>query len=192
MIDEPKICENCGKVFQRDIRNTRLYWSKARFCSRLCTGENKTKIANAIRLPMENVFSKWFTCDDVGCWPWQGALDKDGYGIFTYARKSYRAPIISLKLDGRPVQAGQYACHTCDNPPCVRPDHLYPGTPKQNSSDAVARNRARPGKKAKLTENDVLAIRDMDGSNSQIASKFSVSNSLVSMIKRRTIWKNLP
>jgi len=186
-----KICASCGEPFARDKRCTWAYWGKAKYCGQACAGIANRARLEANRLTKSESFSKWILKSD-GCWPWSGAQDKDGYGVFTYGGVTYRAPKMALELDGRPVPKGLYACHTCDNPPCVRPDHLYPGTPSQNMADAIARNRIRHGAKAKLSEDDVVAIRAMAGTHEAIARQFGVSPSNVTMIRQRKTWRRVP
>lgn len=137
---------------------------------------------------MSDAFDKWVEKTD-GCWNWTGARDKDGYGIFSYARKTRRAAKMALQIDGRPVPAGHYACHHCDNPACVRPDHLYAGTPTENSADAVARQRLRP--KTKLTANQVRLIRSASGTHEEIAASFGVSRANVSLIRESKTWRHI-
>lgn len=78
------------------------------------------------------------------CWPWQGQRDRDGYGRFWLDGQPGRSAtiasrfVLTAKL-GRPL-AG-LACHTCDNPPCCNPDHLYEGTHQTNRQDSLARDR---------------------------------------------------
>jgi hypothetical protein len=139
---------------------------------------------------MNDAFAQWFAKTD-GCWEWTGARDKDGYGIFSYEGKSYRAAKIALALDGRPVPTGKYSCHHCDNPACVRPDHLYRGTPTQNASDAKQRNRLNPGRKAKLNPDQVRAIRTATGTHNEIAATFGVSRATISLIRERKTWANV-
>ena len=76
-----------------------------------------------------------------GCWLWTGHLDYQGYGDFTIGRKQrYRAHRYSVILDGRDP-TGKYVCHHCDNPSCVRPDHLFIGTPLDNMQDKMKKGR---------------------------------------------------
>ena len=99
------------------------------------------------------------------CWPWTGSRHRFGYGWFRVNRKTMTAHRMSLMLAGVDV-TGLQACHTCDNPPCVNPAHLYAGTPKQNGEDASRRGRhspvPRPGSSnpwSALTDEQVLELR---------------------------------
>jgi hypothetical protein len=183
-----KLCASCGASFARDKRCTWKHWEKAKFCSRECYGKANARRLEDIRLPMLEKFSQQVRVTD-GCWEWTGLKDKDGYGLFPYMGIQHRANKIALELDGRPVPTGMYACHHCDNPPCVRPDHLYPGTPKQNMADAVARKRMNP--KTKLTADEVRAIRREVGTHEQIAKTFNISRANVSLIREGRTWRNL-
>jgi len=183
-----KPCEYCGVVFGKDPRNTWKYWEKARFCSSKCFGLAEASRKTATRPPIAKAFALK-VAKACGCWEWTGLKDKDGYGLFPYARKLHRASKIALELDGRAVPSGMYACHTCDNPGCVRPDHLYPGTPTQNVADMISRGRSRIS--AKLTAADVIAIRSATGSHRQIAGRFGVSPSNVTQIRQRKTWRHV-
>jgi hypothetical protein len=129
------------------------------------------------------------------CWPWSGSLYNDGYGAFFFEGKALRANIVALELDGRPVPKGHYACHTCDNPPCVNPAHLYPGTPAQNMADAKARGRLRAGEQshwARLQECDIAEIRRATGTHKAIAERYGVARATVTLIRLRKTWASVP
>jgi hypothetical protein len=101
---------------------------------------------------------------------------------------------MSLRLDGRPVPRGKYACHECDNPACVRPSHLYVGMPIENTQDMIRRGRLVCGeraKQAKLTEAAVIEIRSAQGSASALAMRFGVSPSNVHAIRARKTWRHV-
>ncbi len=188
-----KTCLHCGAEFFRDTRCTHAYWARAKYCSRSCFSQTIKTNADVRRAPIETEFAKHFEKGD-GCWEWNWLKDKDGYGLFPYAKVMYRAPKIALALDGRPAANGQYACHTCDNPGCVRPSHLYPGTPLQNSADAKSRNRTSRGEKvhfSKITEDLVRQIRFAQGTHEKIALEFGISRGNVSLIRARKTWKHV-
>jgi hypothetical protein len=82
--------------------------------------------------------------DSDECWIWHGRM-KGQYGITTSGKAS--RVVLEIML-GRPIGARLEACHTCDNPPCVNPTHLYEGTHKQNMLDMQARKRQNPNPEA--------------------------------------------
>lgn len=82
---------------------------------------------------------------DHGCWTWTGYANANGYGVLSVAGRRFYAHRVALLLERGHLDADEFACHHCDNPPCVRPDHLYAGTPADNVRDMVTRGRHRPG-----------------------------------------------
>jgi hypothetical protein len=96
------------------------------------------------------------------------------------------------------IPAGMEICHHCDNPPCVRPDHLFLGTHAENFADARDKGRMNRGAKnglSKLTDAKVKKIRELAKtgmSQWKIGARFGVHQMTVSRVVRRTIWKHLP
>lgn len=90
------------------------------------------------------------------CWIWQGSKDKDGYGKFCHDGKHLRAHRASYEIHKEQIPKGKMICHTCDNPSCVNPEHLFLGDSRINTIDMVQKNR---GSLQKLTPADVLKIR---------------------------------
>jgi len=140
---------------------------------------------------------------ETSCWEWQLCLDKSGYGWVCYMDKRERAHRLSFILLSNPskevtIEKGMLVCHTCDNPKCVNPTHLWLGTYKDNWDDSVHKNRNTKGEAhglSKLTDDDVLDIRYKYSTGfwtqTKLALEFGVDQSTISDVVRRTIWKHI-
>lgn len=79
-----------------------------------------------------------------GCWLWLGKIGNNGYAyLHIYRTASIYAHRFSLQMATTEEGAGLEACHRCDNPLCVNPDHLFWGTQKDNNHDAMLKGRIR-------------------------------------------------
>lgn len=135
-----------------------------------------------------------------GCWNWVGAKAGNGYGnIVNKTYKGY-AHRLFYKLYKGEIPKGMYICHTCDNRSCVNPEHLFLGTPDDNTQDMMRKGRANPpsGERmatSKLTTEKVLAIKKeyKSGNYTQnfLANIYGVSKSNISLIVNEKKWKHL-
>jgi hypothetical protein len=84
----------------------------------------------------------WSRVDTSGdCWEWQGARVSKGYGSLAIEGRAATAHRRSWELTYGPIPTGMHVLHRCDNPPCVRPDHLWLGTNTENVYDSMAKGR---------------------------------------------------
>lgn len=133
-----------------------------------------------------------------GYWLWIAAVNADGYGKIRNSRVNKLAHRASYELHHGPIPEGMLVCHRCDVPACVAPHHLFLGTPKENTQDAVQKGRhggfrlrGRKNPKAKLTEKQVLEIFITKETLQTIAKAYGISQTTVSDIKHKKIWKHL-
>lgn len=129
-----------------------------------------------------------------GCIEYAGGNLKHKYGLVSITldgkRKSvpaHRAMWMATQND-LTLSCKIYICHKCDNPSCVNLDHLFAGTPKDNSQDMVSKNRYAKKRKLhtrllKFTNEEILAIKNSTGKLKWIAEEFKTTTSYVSKIK---------
>jgi hypothetical protein len=134
-----------------------------------------------------------------GCWEWTGYCAPFGHGRYRQ-REAHR---VAFERSRGPIPAGMHVCHTCDNPPCVNPDHLWLGTNADNTRDMVAKGRSfkwngqRAGAAnpfAKLTPEKVVEIRSLRGKRvkiAEIAKRFGVAQGTISSILSGRTWASV-
>lgn len=132
-----------------------------------------------------------------GCWLWTGACKNNSkwpYGVLGNGRgrNTLLAHRVSWELHYGPIPEGMLVLHHCDVAPCVRPDHLFLGTFKDNTQDMLKKGRFTP---CKLTEQEVLEIRRRYPAGGvtykELAQQYNVSHQLISFILSRRIWKHI-
>jgi len=141
----------------------------------------------------------WNKVDKSGdCWEWTGFKHK-GYGRFSVGVRRLRSHRVAWELTHGPIPDGMLVLHTCDNPGCVNPDHLFLGTQADNMADMVSKGR-QPFVKvlgegvgtSKLAEDQVRSIRSDPRSQRAIARDYGVSQTAISEIKNRKRWRHIP
>lgn len=129
------------------------------------------------------------------CYEWTGCLNSDGYPkIFWQGNANGKGHRIVFKLSHpEDNMDGIVIRHTCDNPKCINPDHLVPGSPKDNMADRDARERHGAAKlsHAEVLEIDALLRNQTNCTVTEVVKMYGVDPRTISSIKHRKHWKQL-
>lgn len=162
---KPKKCIICDKEFQTTGPHQN-------YCSLQC---------RFVNYPIDK------HSDSNGCWIWTGTINPKGYGSGAWNKRMRPAHQLSWECFYGPRPKGLCVCHSCHNPPCVNPAHLYLATPLKNSYDSkVLHVYAK-----KLTPEDVMVIKklfDVNISRRKIARMFNVSHASIDCIYHGKTW----
>jgi hypothetical protein len=129
-----------------------------------------------------------------GCWLWTGGATPSGHGHFWLRGKTKKAHRISYELKCGPVEDGKIICHKCDVPSCVNPDHLFVGSPADNSRDMVAKARQKKGvdvNTAKITPDAVRHIRAKVLTSREYCDLYGINYRSVWNIQTRKTWRHV-
>lgn len=132
--------------------------------------------------------------NDNGCMLWAGTITDSGYGILQWDGRLQRAHRLAWISARGAIAVGLFVCHRCDVPTCINPDHLFLGTPSDNTSDMTGKGRAARGRTngyIKLAAEQILAIRADSRTHKTIAADYAVAQPHITRIKRRTRWGHL-
>jgi hypothetical protein len=190
-------CEQCGKAFKARVAEVNA--GNGRFCGMRCVYAHLAKESLPDRF-WRNV-NKTETC-----WLWTASTNPFGYGVLRYRGRSLTMHRQSWELHFGPIPDGLCVLHKCDVPQCVRPDHLFIGTKKDNMQDASRKGRTSPqtmrdvyvragrASHSKLTEDDVRAIRAGHAAGSTLKAlgeRHGLTKAGVSLIVRRKTWTDV-
>lgn len=121
-----------------------------------------------------------------GCWEWQGGLTEKGYAQIRICGKRVYVHRLLFTYYNGPILAGMFICHSCDNPKCCNPKHLFQGTQKDNIRDMLNKNRgAKTEKIDEDTMTKIINLVNSGVSTSKIAREFNVSPITVSLRLRK-------
>ena len=128
------ICKYCGNTF---IRNhiSKIKKRGYGFCNHNCAYKHKHSLL------IERFWSYVIKSGDDDCWIWTGGINIRGYGRFWFNGRLEQAHRFAYILTKGEIPLDLYVCHSCDNPKCCNPNHLWIGTAKDNSQDMVHKGR---------------------------------------------------
>lgn len=140
-----------------------------------------------------------------GCQIWlSSSRNAYGHGHMGVGGVTIMAHRVAWMLSHGPIPDGMLVLHRCDTPGCINPNHLFLGTYQDNQDDKVRKGRQARGAKlahprargerngnAKLTAEIVRAIRASDESQRKIATRYGVTQAIISKIKRNEVWTDV-
>lgn len=146
-------------------------------------------------IPIEDIFLSKIKKTET-CWIWTGPKAVTGYGLISKNYKKILTHRFSYEFHKGPIPYGKLIMHSCDNPPCINPDHLSIGTNRENQLDSMAKGRRPKGENhwnSKLSSSDVLKIRELNGiiSHQKISNIFGVNRTTISDIVARKHWVHI-
>jgi len=150
-------------------------------------------------ISIEEKLKRYFVTDS-NCWSWTGSKDRNGYGVFGHHRnKQLRAHRAAYEFHVGAIPTGMFVCHSCDNPSCINPKHLFVGTAKDNTQDMIKKQRktilyGELHPNSKLSNDQVLRIKQLRKQNiplNDIANQFCISFQTVSSIAKGTTWNHI-
>lgn len=151
---------------------------------------------------------------DDSCWIWLGSVMKNGYGTYRGGKyKSLAHRHAWIITNGSIPSVKILVCHKCDVRLCCNPEHMFLGSHKENTMDAMSKGRIATGKRcgahthpesrpkgsavynAKLKEQDAVDIRELYASGDytyfELSDKFGVCFQVIGAIVKRKIWKHI-
>ena len=161
-----KECNYCGDYFAQ------VYATKS-FCSQFCRFWAKVSYGK-------------------NCWEWNAGKDPKGYGQFEnkHAHRTAWLYTYQTNLDDPTI----FVCHKCDNTGCVKLSHLWLGSASENNKDTQKKKRGAIGERngrAKLSNNDVLAIRQSSLPYLVLSCRYGVTEFHIYQIRSRRCWKHI-
>jgi len=135
------------------------------------------------------------------CWEWKANCVPDGYGSFRIGSRMVGAHQVAYTVTIGTILEGLCVCHTCDNPACVNPSHLWLGTHADNMQDKAQKGRAshlygERHPKHRLNNDDVKQIRTLYKTGlytqQKIANLFNISRIAIEHVVNYRTWKHIP
>lgn len=213
-----RVCAHCGQAFS--VSPSKIGHRACKYCSAECA-----KVARRAAIAASFAQRFWskvnkngpVVCPELGpCWVWTRSRSANGYAVFSVNHVNVHASRVAYELTCGPIPEGLWVLHKCDNPVCVRGDHLFLGSAKDNTQDMLSKGRAACGERngyytqperrsqlpgegsssAKLTDDAVVDIRKRfaggTATNAELAAEYKVTGAAISAIVYGKNWTHLP
>lgn len=134
---------------------------------------------------------------ETGCLLWTGAIITGGYGRIRISGKGKTISRVMWEVSHcKRIPKNMHVCHTCDNPRCINPDHLWVGYPKDNVNDKVKKNRQAKGGNngnSKLTDKQIkeIRLRFINETSTKLAKEYGIHHSTIIRICQKRTWKHI-
>lgn len=178
-------------------------YTRAGSCDVLMGKRTTCGCANKPVEPIINFEKHFEMCRPWECWEWKANKLPSGYGQWQISHAKYQKHWLAHRFSYQYykndiLEEDDVVCHTCDNPSCVNPEHLFKGKQKDNIEDKINKGRQLCGSRvpnSKLCENDIITIRKLLKENelkqTKIAKLFNVSDSRITEIKKGRGWRHV-
>jgi hypothetical protein len=158
---------------------------------------NKSNRKLTLEEAIENFMEKVSPEPMSGCWIWMGNCSKSGYGKVKINQKDLRAHRAAWILFRGSIPDGLVLCHKCDIRPCVNPEHLFPGSLRDNTQDMIRKGRYshrscanHPDARLSLSQVGEIRQRYEKGNGTILAKEFGVSSTSIYSIINGNKWKS--
>lgn len=188
-------CAECGVRFDRGYRLSKTRAANPQYCTPACRRSaikmTPAEALNSLKSRFEVLVIRRGPKE---CWGWSGRKNGSGYCLIDHAGRPQLAHRMSYLLHTGTAPSELIVCHSCDNPECTNPSHLWLGSHQDNMTDASVKGRMSGGPRgsqvntSKLSEADVLHIYSSSEPGPQIAAKYGITKEAVYAIRSRKNW----
>lgn len=148
-------------------------------------------------MKVQGTIKKYVVIDEKGCWLWQRAKHRQGYGNIAYRNKCELVHRISWIVFNGDIPNDSKVCHKCDVPSCCNPLHLFLGSQKDNMADASNKKRLNDKKLGKRRNKlnyeqvqEIKSFHEKGSTKKELMGKFSISQGCLWKILNGVSWKN--